>query len=389
MSKTNFDCPTTGYALLPSVFAKTTLFLPLLRGNRPVHNNQSLPVHNDPEKTLRCSGPQLDEGDRDTLMGLILLSGKRAFGENFSFTRYLLFQVIKQTDTLTVGKTDYEALDASLKRLSECKVALDVNEARPSALRSLLSLEFGDDGHITCRFNACLDDIFSDCIAINLAERRSLRSAFARALHILLHTTTANNEVYKLYWLSNRYGQGSTLGKVRERVEKACEALQKGDVIVSYEFYSERSQTILRLKRRWKPDVLAVPKHPRSFLKEKPMFVQGTLVFSKPLTCAYFPNTSSTLSVPINSEDKRDAAILVRGKVFAPIIPDNAKIIVNPFIQPVDHDLVLVRRSNTFAMGFASFSEDGRLTLKFPGHRDQRFEAGELDQIVRVRGIFS
>lgn len=386
-----FDSPITGYGLLPELFAKTTLFSPLLRGTRVIHSNTVLPIL-DSQQQFRCSGPQLDETDREVLMGLILLSGKRTYGEAFSFTRYRLFQVIKQTDSLSVGKNDYDRLDMSLKRLSETKVALDVDLQRPTAMRSILHITPSEDGHLQCAFNPCLADIFNHCVAISLDERRSCRSALAKSLHILLHCSSDPNELYSLSWLVKRFGQGSPTYKVRERIERACEALVHAKVLVSYEWKEKvKKHCYLSLKRRWKSNALAIPQPSKSLSKEKLMFMQGTLVFSQPLSNAFFAATTlaQQKSIHFSTDDKRDVAILVRGSVYAPFIKDNSKIIINHHIKAVDEDLVLVRRKNTFAIGFAEFDESGKLTLKYPGHQNLEWEAGELDQIVKIQGVIS
>ena len=54
-----------------------------------------------------------------------------------------------------------------------------------------------------------------------------------------------------------------------------------------------------------------------------------------------------------------------------------------------NEDLVLVRPKNTFSIGFAEFDESGKLTLKYPGHQNLEWEAGELDQIVKIQGVIS
>lgn len=383
-----FDSPTEGYGLIPILFAKTTLFSPLLRGTRIIHSNTVLPIL-DSQQQFRCTGPQLDETDRDVLMGLILLSGKRTYGETFSFTRYRLFQVIKQTDSLSVGKNDYDRLDMSLTRLSETKVALDVDLQRPTAMRNILTLTSTDDGHLTCTFNLCLSDIFNECIAINLTERRVCRTALTKSLHILLNCSSASNELYALSWLAKRYGQRSPLFKVRERIEHACEALMKAKVITSFEWLNKSKKgCFLSIKRDWKPNTLAIPPTPKKTVKEKPMLLQGTLVFAESTTSAFFtPTAPAQQSVFFSSDDKRDVAIEIRGSTYRPFIKDHTKIIINPFLKAVDNDLVLVRGHGSYAIGFAEFDENGKLTLKYPGHKDLEWKVSELVQIVKIQGV--
>lgn len=383
-----FDSPTEGYGLIPALFAKTNLFAPLPRGQRTNHQNIVLPVQ-DSQQSFRFTGTQLDETDREVLMGLIQLSGKRPYGEQFTFTRYRLFQVLKQTDNLNVGKTDYERLDISLTRLAEARIALDKDIKRPTAMRSILTLTSIDDGHLTCTFNICLSDIFNECIAINLNERRVCKTALAKSLHILLNCSSASNELYALSWLAKRHGQCSPLFKVRERIEHACEALVRAKVITSFEWLNKSKKgCFLSIKRNWEPNTLAVPPTPKKSVKEKPMLLQGTLVFAESTTSAFFtPTAPAQQSVFFSSDDKRDVAIEIRGSTYRPFIKDHTKIIINPFLKAVDNDLVLVRGHGSYAIGFAEFDENGKLTLKYPGHKDLEWKVSELVQIVKIQGV--
>lgn len=112
---------------MPTAISRSALFAPIAKGRRTRHVNAPIDSRKDIELTF--TGEQFDMSDADVFMQALNLAKRYPLGTRFSVQRSQILDEINRTyqsksadgkkRKSVIGKSGYEWLDASMKRLKE------------------------------------------------------------------------------------------------------------------------------------------------------------------------------------------------------------------------------------------------------------------------------
>lgn len=108
---------------MPNHLNRSSLFAPVARGRRKLHNDTVMVSRSD--CVLEYSGEQLDEADADLIMALIWFAQRQPIGELVELNRKALLRRVK---TGKIGSSQYEWLHRALKRLRKATLVLEAKK---------------------------------------------------------------------------------------------------------------------------------------------------------------------------------------------------------------------------------------------------------------------
>lgn len=243
----------------PNHLNRSSLIAPIARRARKFHRQAVMVTRRD--CVLEYTGEQLDEADGDLIMALIALALPWPLGEPVPLNRAdLLRKLGRET-----GKSQYDWLYRSMKRLRECTLFLEARMPNGAirytvggmeSFNILESLNY-DAGRET--YTYALDPrwvvLFSNLEFGLLDWNKRLQIGrgqdMAKALQRLLATSTNLVQRYALDWLKVKMDYCGRMRDFRDALARACKELERLEIVAAYKIEdSAKSEPQLAL---WLP----------------------------------------------------------------------------------------------------------------------------------------
>ena len=201
---------------MPNHIARSSLFAPVARGRRKMHDGSILPSRGDAE--IRFSGKQLDEAQADVWMQAMKEAQRQPLGEAVTINRAEFLRVIEVTKAdgkpkLSIGKT----------RVLHLIAGFDYDE--DSETYSLT---------IDPRWHAMYGN--REFALIDWGKRREFgrNQDMAKTLQRLLATSSNPVQRYALDWLKEKMEYSGRVRDFRDALTRACAELERLEIITAH-----------------------------------------------------------------------------------------------------------------------------------------------------------
>ncbi|HCG52505.1 MAG TPA: plasmid-related transcriptional repressor protein [Betaproteobacteria bacterium] len=225
--------------LMPNHFARSSLFSPIRRGPRRIHENALLVTRAD--AVLRYSGEQLDEADADVCMQLLYAASLVPVGHYVKLNRASLLRGMGRC----CGKKDYVWLERRLRALCTGTLSLIVKNPNGQVKLSVGStipfsilqrLETDPTATLfTFRLDPRWPEVFGNREFIRLCWEKRLMikrgQDMARALQRLFATSSDPVQRFSLEWLKAKLQYAGQMRDFRAALLRSIQELERVEVL--------------------------------------------------------------------------------------------------------------------------------------------------------------
>lgn len=248
---------------MPNHIARSSLFAPVARGRRKMHDGSILQSRGDAE--IRFSGKQLDEAQADVWMQAMKEAQRQPLGTPVVINRAEFLRAIGRAES---GQ-NYQWLHRTMQDLAFAMLVIEVTKAdgkpklsigKTRAMHLIAGFDYDEASEeyiltIDPRWQAMYGN--REFALINWEKRREFgrNQDMAKTLQRLLATSSNPVQRYALDWLKAKMEYSSPMRKFREALTGACKELERLEIISAHKIEdSTKGKPQLAL---WLPDVVA------------------------------------------------------------------------------------------------------------------------------------
>ncbi len=224
---------------MPNHLARSSLFAPVARGRKKLHNETPLVTRSD--CVLTYTGEQLDEAQADVALQLIYDARQAPLGHVVTFERRAFLRALGRN----TGGTSYEWLHRTMKAFA--KATLIIEAKKPDGLVRyhigktetfhILSFKYDDETEV---YSYVLDPRWKTMFGnkeyalIDWEKRLKIGRGqdMAKTLQRLIATSKDSTQRYALDWLKRKMQYESPTRKFKEALEHAADELARLEIIV-------------------------------------------------------------------------------------------------------------------------------------------------------------
>lgn len=227
---------------MPNHIARSSLFAPVARGRRKLHDGNILESRGDAE--IRFSGKQLDEAQADVWMQAMKEAQRQPLGTPVVINRAEFLRSIGRT---TQGE-NYKWLHRTMQDLAFAMLVIEVTKAdgkpklsigKTRALHLIAGFDYDEDSEeytltIDPRWHAMYSN--REFAMIDWDKRREFgrNQDMAKTLQRLLATSSDQVQRYALDWLKSKMEYGGRLRDFRDALASACVELERLEIITAH-----------------------------------------------------------------------------------------------------------------------------------------------------------
>lgn len=227
---------------MPNHIARSSLFAPVARGRRKMHDGTILQSRGDAE--IRFSGKQLDEAQADVWMQAMKEAQRQPLGEAVTINRAEFLRDIGRT----VGGENYKWLHRTMQDLAFAMLVIEVTKAdgkpklsigRTRALHLIAGFDYDEDSEeytltIDPRWHAMYGN--REFALIDWEKRREFgrNQDMAKTLQRLVATSSDQVQRYALDWLKGKMEYSGRMRDFRDALGRACAELERLEIISAH-----------------------------------------------------------------------------------------------------------------------------------------------------------
>lgn len=224
---------------MPNHIARSSLFAPVARGRRKMHDGSILQSRGDAE--IRFSGKQLDEAQADVWMQAMKEAQRQPLGEAVTINRRAFLQAIGRTDT----GPNYQWLHRTMQDLAFAMLVIEVTKAdgkpklsigKTRALHLIAGFDYDEDSEeytltIDPRWHAMYGN--REFALVDWEKRLEFgrNQDMAKSLQRLVATTADTVQRFSLEYLKGRAQSAGRMRDFRDALEKAMRELERLGII--------------------------------------------------------------------------------------------------------------------------------------------------------------
>ena len=224
---------------MPNHIARSSLFAPVARGRRKLHDGTLLQSRGDAE--IRFSGKQLDEAQADVWMQAMKVAQRQPLGEAVTISRAEFLREIGRT----VGGENYKWLHRTMQDLAFAMLVIEVMKAdgkpklsigKTRALHLIAGFDYDEDSEeytltIDPRWHAMYGN--REFALIDWEKRREFgrNQDMAKSLQRLVATSAEVVQRFSLEYLKGRAQSAGRMRDFRDALEKAMRELERLGII--------------------------------------------------------------------------------------------------------------------------------------------------------------
>ncbi|PFH09142.1 TrfA protein [Collimonas sp. PA-H2] len=229
---------------MPNQIARSSLFAPIAKGHRKMHNATVLVSRKD--GVLEYSGEQLDEADADIVLQLMYEALQSIPGQPVTINRAAFLRAIGRN----TGKSDYTWLHRRIKALTAATLFIEARRSDGSAkyrvgdtkaFHILSDFEYNEGAET---YTYTLDQRWKvlfgnrEFALIDWEKRLNIGRGqdMAKALQLLVATSADPVQRYALDWLKAKMQYGSPLRKFKVAIKAATDELERLQIIAGARF---------------------------------------------------------------------------------------------------------------------------------------------------------
>lgn len=243
---------------MPNHIARSSLFAPVARGRKRMHQDTVLQSRGDAE--IRFWGEQLDEAQADVWMQAMKVAQRQPLGEAVTINRAEFLRAIGRETT----GPNYKWLHRAMKALSFAMLVIEVTKAdgkpklsigKTRTLHMIAGFDYDEDREeytltIDPRWHAMYGD--REFALIDWEKRRAFgrNQDMAKTLQRLVAASSNPVQRYSLEWLKGKMEYASPMRKFREALAVACTELERLEIIMAHKIEDStkgQAQVTLRL----------------------------------------------------------------------------------------------------------------------------------------------
>jgi len=227
---------------MPNHIARSSLFAPVARGRKQMHDGTILQSRGDAE--IRFRGKQLDEAQADVWMQAMKEAQRQPLGTPVVINRLAFLRAIGRTNT----GPNYKWLHRTMQDLSFAMLVIEVTKAdgkpklsigKTRALHLITGFDYDDETEaytltIDPRWHIMYDN--REFALIDWEKRLAFGRGqdMAKTLQRLVATSSAPVQRYALDWLRAKMEYSSPMRKFREALGAACAELERLQIISNH-----------------------------------------------------------------------------------------------------------------------------------------------------------
>ena len=227
---------------MPNHIARSSLFAPVARGRRKLHDGTLLQSRGDAE--IRFSGKQLDEAQADVWMQAMKEAQRQPLGTPVVINRTDFLRAIGRTK----GGENYKWLHRTMQDLALAMLVIEVtkDDGKPKlsigktrALHLIAGFDYDEESEeytltIDPRWHAMYGN--REFALIDWEKRLEFgrNQDMAKTLQRLLATSADPVQRYALDWLKAKMEYASPMRKFREALASACAELKRLEIITAH-----------------------------------------------------------------------------------------------------------------------------------------------------------
>ena len=224
---------------MPNHIARSSLFAPVARGRRKMHDGSILPSRGDAE--IRFSGKQLDEAQADVWMQAMKEAQRQPLGEAVTINRAEFLREIGRAES---GQ-NYKWLHRTMQDLSFAMLVIEVTKAdgkpklsigKTRVLHLIAGFDYDEDSEtysltIDPRWHAMYGN--REFALIDWEKRREFgrNQDMAKSLQRLVATSAEVVQRFSLEYLKGRAQSAGRMRDFRDALEKAMRELERLGII--------------------------------------------------------------------------------------------------------------------------------------------------------------
>ena len=227
---------------MPNHIARSSLFAPVARGRRKLHDGTLLQSRGDAE--IRFSGKQLDEAQADVWMQAMKVAQRQPLGEAVTISRAEFLREIGRT----VGGENYKWLHRTMQDLAFAMLVIEVMKAdgkpklsigKTRALHLIAGFDYDEDSEeytltIDPRWHAMYGN--REFALIDWEKRREFgrNQDMAKTLQRLVATSSNPVQRYALDWLKGKMQYSARMRDYLDALAPACAEIEPLDNITAH-----------------------------------------------------------------------------------------------------------------------------------------------------------
>lgn len=224
---------------MPNHIARSSLFAPVARGRRKMHDGTILQSRGDAE--IRFSGKQLDEAQADVWMQAMKAAQRQPLGEAVTINRAEFLREIGREKS---GQA-YNWLHRTMQDLAFAMLVIEVKKedgkpkmsiGKTRALHMIEGFDYDDQNEsYTLRIDPRWHIMYGnrEFALIDWQKRLEFgrNQDMAKTLQRLLATSSNTVQRYALDWLKGKMEYGGRMRDFREALARACAELERLEII--------------------------------------------------------------------------------------------------------------------------------------------------------------
>lgn len=227
---------------MPNHIARSSLFAPVARGRRKLHDATILQSRGDAE--IRFSGKQLDEAQADVWMQAMKEAERQPLGTPVVINRTDFLRAIGRTK----GGENYKWLHRTMQDLAFAMLVIEVTKAdgkpklsigKTRALHLIAGFDYDEASEeytltIDPRWHAMYGN--REFALIDWEKRREFgrNQDMAKTLQRLVATSSNPVQRYALDWLKGKMEYGGRMRDFRDALTRACTELKRLEIITAH-----------------------------------------------------------------------------------------------------------------------------------------------------------
>ena len=227
---------------MPNHIARSSLFAPVARGRRKMHDGTILQSRGDAE--IRFSGKQLDEAQADVWMQAMKEAQRQPLGTPVVINRTDFLRAIGRTK----GGENYKWLHRTMQDLAFAMLVIEVtkDDGKPKlsigktrALHLIAGFDYDEASEeytltIDPRWHAMYGN--REFALIDWEKRREFgrNQDMAKTLQRLVATSSNPVQRYALDWLKGKMEYGGRMRDFRDALTRACTELERLEIITAH-----------------------------------------------------------------------------------------------------------------------------------------------------------
>ena len=227
---------------MPNHIARSSLFAPVARGRRKLHDGTILQSRGDAE--IRFSGKQLDEAQAEVWMQAMKEAQRQPLGEAVTINRAEFLREIGREKS---GQA-YKWLHRTMQDLAFAMLVIEVTKAdgkpklsigKTRALHLITGFDYDEDSEeytltIDPRWHAMYDN--REFALIDWQKRREFgrNQDMAKTLQRLVATSSNPVQRYALDWLKGKMEYSGRMRDFRDALARACAELERLEIITAH-----------------------------------------------------------------------------------------------------------------------------------------------------------